>query len=199
MNRVTLLVWNVRGAGSSVFLNHMIEYIRLHKPSIIALLETHISGTRADEVCRKLGLQGCFRVEAQGFGGGIWILWDTATIQIQLIKSHPQFVTMEVHRSGIQPWVFTAVYASPTLHLRELLWREIEVLATFITAPWLLAGDFNETKSLSERDHGSDDMIRRCARFSNVIENNGLIDMEFSGPSLPGRGVTPGQPGKVQG
>jgi len=78
MRELSLFVWNARGAGSAAFLTSMFDYITQHKPSIVVLLETHISGTRADTVCRKLGFQGCFRVEAQGFSGGIWLLWDVA-------------------------------------------------------------------------------------------------------------------------
>ena len=48
--------------------------------------------------------------------------------------------------------------------------------------PWLLAGDFNETVSIEERNHGGPDMRRRCNRFKYWIENNGLIDLGYSGP-----------------
>jgi len=68
----------------------------MHKPQIIALLETHVSGPSADEVCRKIGYQGIFRVEAYGHQGGIWLLWDKEKIDLLLIDSHTQFVTMEV-------------------------------------------------------------------------------------------------------
>jgi len=68
-------------------------------------------------------------VEAQGFMGGIWLLWDVAVVQLKLIKTHAQYVTMEVHRQGLHPWIFTAIYASPALPNREQLWREIEVFA----------------------------------------------------------------------
>ena len=128
MSRLKLIVWKVRGAGSCEFLNNVFKYIRIHKPSIIVLLEPHISGGKADEVCHKFGFQGHFRVEAQGFAGSIWLLWDVADVQLNLIKSHTQFVTMEVNRRGLQLWLFTAIYASPFQHLREQLWQEIEVL-----------------------------------------------------------------------
>jgi len=45
----------------------------------------------------------------------------------------------------------------------------------------MLAGDFSETRLLHERDHGGDDMMHRCARFANWIENNGLTDLGYSG------------------
>ena len=182
MNPIKLFTWNVCGAGSRAFLNSMFEYLRLYKPAILALFETHISGDRADEVCRKLGFSGRFRVEAHGFAGGIWVLWDAAEVQLNLIRSHSQYVTMEVSQRGLQPWFFTAVYASPMGHVREALWGELERFAGSIAVPWLLAGDFNETKNLNERDHDLEDMARRCSKFSNMIENNELIDLGFSGP-----------------
>ncbi|MBA0842410.1 hypothetical protein Goarm_002235, partial [Gossypium armourianum] len=37
---------------------------------------TQISGYRADEVISKLGLLSSCRIEANGFSGGIWILWS---------------------------------------------------------------------------------------------------------------------------
>ncbi|KAJ8443567.1 hypothetical protein Cgig2_020654 [Carnegiea gigantea] len=151
-NSVKILVWNVWGAGSNKFLNSIKEHIRMHKPQIIALLETHVSGPAVDEVCRNIGYQGIFWVEACGHQGGIWLLWDKEKIDLILINSHTQFVTME---------------------LSHLAYRTNQ--------PWMLAGDFNETKSLEERDHGGCEMDRRCQNFNNWIENNELIDLGFTG------------------
>ena len=120
-NPLKLFIWNVRGAGSREFFNSLKEYIRSHRPAIIALLETHISGRRADDVCNRIGLQGRYRVEAQGFMGGIWILWDTSVLQVNILVAHPQFITMDVHRPGMLLWCFTAVYASPVAQYREEL------------------------------------------------------------------------------
>jgi len=55
LGHITIMVWNVRGAGNRDFLNILNEHIRMQKPHIIALLETHISGDKADEVCGKIG------------------------------------------------------------------------------------------------------------------------------------------------
>jgi len=43
----------------------------IHKPSIIAFLETHNSGNRTDAVCSKIGFRGQYRVEAQGSWRGL--------------------------------------------------------------------------------------------------------------------------------
>jgi len=97
------------------------EHIRLDEPHIVALLDTHISGSRVNEVCNRLNFRGMFRVEAQGFQGGIWLLWDENEVNLSLIKARQQFVTIEVTRRGSSPRIFTAIYASPELQMRETL------------------------------------------------------------------------------
>ena len=67
----TILAWNIQEAGSPGFLNMPKEHIRMQPPNILALVETHISGPKAQAVCDKIGFEGCFRVEAQGFQGRI--------------------------------------------------------------------------------------------------------------------------------
>ena len=49
-----IFIWNVRGAGSQDFLNTLKEHICLYRPDILVLIETHISGSRAEDVCSKL-------------------------------------------------------------------------------------------------------------------------------------------------
>jgi len=61
----------VQGAGKISFLNTLKELIRKYDPLIVALVETRISGRQADVVCNKIGFEGQFRVEAQGFSGGL--------------------------------------------------------------------------------------------------------------------------------
>ena len=72
----------------------------MHRLSIIALVETRISGPRAQSVCGKIGFSRCFRVEAQGFQGGIWVLWNSKEIGVDVIKSHEYFVMVEVKSQG---------------------------------------------------------------------------------------------------
>ncbi|KAK5832587.1 hypothetical protein PVK06_016389 [Gossypium arboreum] len=51
------------------------EYNRQHKLDLISLLETRVSGEKANLVIAKLGINNSHRVEAVGFSGGIWIGW----------------------------------------------------------------------------------------------------------------------------
>lgn len=59
------------------FLRVIIDLISVHDRVILVLIETRISGDRADEVSRRIGFSSSTRMEAQGFSGGIWVFWRT--------------------------------------------------------------------------------------------------------------------------
>lgn len=57
---------------------------------------------------------------------------------------------MEVKRLVEEPWLFSAIYASPDSSLRRDLWCELERTKNNYQWPWLVASDFNETSSMNE-------------------------------------------------
>ncbi|KAJ8451520.1 hypothetical protein Cgig2_018154 [Carnegiea gigantea] len=185
------------GAGSGEFLNTLKEHVRMQRPQIVVLLETHISGVRAEDVCRRIGFGGQYRVDARGFQGGIWVLWLDHQVHLNLTEAHVQFVTVEVKGDGNRGWLFTAVYTSPHFSKRDELWGILEMRASAMNRPWLLVGDFNETTSLDERDHGGSDMARRYVKFNNWIDNNALLDIGFTGPKFTWLGDAPLVPERV--
>ncbi|KAJ8432430.1 hypothetical protein Cgig2_016060 [Carnegiea gigantea] len=177
-NRTTpnpsIMVWNVRGAASKDFHLTLKELIKRYNPSVIGLLETKISGQNADEVCHKIGLLG-FK------GGGIWLFWRN-DITLHLIQSSHQHITMKVLRQGETPWIFSTIHGSPNEVSRQNLWTALTTFNSSNSLPWLLVGNFNDTKSMEERLNCSNNLSRRCALFNYWIKNNGLIDLGFSGP-----------------
>ena len=183
-HKFNILVWNAQGAGSRAFLNILREHIHMHRPSIMALVETRISGPKARSVCDSIGFSRNIRVEAHGFQGGIWVLWHEDEVDIEVICTHEQFVTVGIKSHGQVSWILTVIYASPHTQMRDILWQDLQRFAVDCGKPWLLAGDFNETVSLKERNHGGPYMRRRYDRFRQWIENNGLIDLGFSGPKF---------------
>lgn len=69
-----ILVWNVRGAGNKYFLREFKEHLRIQKPQFVALLETHISGERAEEYVREVDTTVGTIVKLTGFMGDIDII-----------------------------------------------------------------------------------------------------------------------------
>ncbi|KAJ8438912.1 hypothetical protein Cgig2_007757 [Carnegiea gigantea] len=102
----TIMVWNVQGAGSSEFLKVLKEHIRMQRPNVVALVETHILGPTAQAICEQIGFNGCYRVEAQGFQDGIWVLRQSDDLDISITHAHAQYrgilETKELVQKGLR-------------------------------------------------------------------------------------------------
>ncbi|XP_021858798.2 uncharacterized protein [Spinacia oleracea] len=189
---ISCMVWNVQGAGNRNFITALKEVVRANKPSVIALVETHMAGAQAQMIATILGYSGHTRVDAMGFRGGIWIYWKTEQVTVEPILKHNQHITMNITRVGATPWYFTAVYASPDPTKRSELWVELHSFAQTHNKPWLLAGDFNDTRSRSERNSSCHETTRRSVLFNEWVDDMQLIEVEFSGAAHTwARGLTP--------
>lgn len=76
----------------------------MYKPDIIAVLEPRISGITADDVCTRIGRKNWIRVEADGFSGGVWILWEEDTIKVRMKHVHKQFVHLIINPGRNEEW-----------------------------------------------------------------------------------------------
>ncbi|KAK5773021.1 hypothetical protein PVK06_049324 [Gossypium arboreum] len=78
-----------------------------HRPNIISLLETRVSGSKADKVIAKLGFQFSHRVEAVGYAGGIWI--ETEKNRISTIRESlgNWLFDPEISRSNLSDTIVT--------------------------------------------------------------------------------------------
>jgi len=61
----------------------------------------------------KIDFNGIARVDAEGFKGWIWLFWRDHDVDIKVIDIDDQVVTMEVHKLGVQPWLFLVIHSSP--------------------------------------------------------------------------------------
>ncbi|OMO90964.1 reverse transcriptase [Corchorus capsularis] len=126
----------------------------VHKPSIFAIVEPRISGSRAKCVLRKLKFPKWHVADPVGFAGGIWLNWDDAAVQLTIIISSPQLVHALVKPKDQEEFMLTVVYASPKLEVRRILWTHMEDLARTITLPWVVLGDFNDVLNGGEKMGG---------------------------------------------
>lgn len=65
------------------------------KFDIISLLKPRVSDAKANNIIAKLGFLCSYRVEEIGYSEGIWLGWKDS-IQIGLIRNHPQFILARV-------------------------------------------------------------------------------------------------------
>lgn len=124
------------------------------KPDIFSLLKPRVCGRKTDEVIDKLGFQYSHRVEAVEFSGGIWISWKN-TVNLEVIRNHPQFILVRICSSVSSQYVFIAfVYGSPNWRKRRLLWEQLKTTIPSASIPWLIIGDFNAILSSDEKKGG---------------------------------------------
>ena len=79
-------------------------------------------------------------------------------------------------------FLLTTVYASPNFNKRKIFWDYLQNLATTISLPWVLLGDFNDMLSDDEKLGGLPLNRTHVSTFRACMDNCGLMDLGFQGP-----------------
>lgn len=66
---MNVIPWNYRGARKSCFPGLIRDLKYKYNTCIIILMETHISGTRCQEIIKKMGFNGSYVSNALGHSG----------------------------------------------------------------------------------------------------------------------------------
>lgn len=118
--------------------------------------------------------------EAQGHVGGIWALANKqCSTSFTVIESTHQCITLQLS-NGAASWICSSVYASPNYAVRCMLWDYLSSLCSNIQLPWIMIGDFNDVIVPLEQ-HGGNFSYIRVDIFSNMLNNYGMLDLEFFG------------------
>ncbi|XP_057450689.1 uncharacterized protein LOC130742607 [Lotus japonicus] len=176
------LTWNIRGAAAKGVPLLIKDLVARHKISCMALFETRVSGPKALKIISKLGFDKSFVVDAEGFAGGIWILWKSFEVQLEVLHSHRQFVHTRVLSGSSQAAFLTFVYGSPQGVTRNALWESLENFSQHIRSPWLVMGDFNAYLGADEKFGGAAANVSSMRRFRSCLSSSNLSDMGFKGP-----------------
>ncbi|KAI9109580.1 hypothetical protein K1719_019634 [Acacia pycnantha] len=181
------LVWNCRGAASKGIAAVIKDMKRRYRLDMVVILEPRISGNVASKVIKNWGFKHSVRMEAVGFSGGIWILWEFDELKVDVKAMDEQFIHCSLKYGG-EEMLFTAVYAHPNEQKRKRIWEVLKVIASEVDEPWVLVGDFNEIRSPREQRGGGRVNEVRCKNFNDWIEDCQLIDMDASGPFFTWKG-----------
>ncbi|KAI9074990.1 hypothetical protein K1719_043040 [Acacia pycnantha] len=90
--------------------------------------------------------------------------------------------------NSLPPFLLTAVYVLPENSQKLLFWEELRNLASSITNPWVVMGDFNDIASASERTGGSGPIGSRLHSFTSQMQQCHLSDLGAIGPKFTWRG-----------
>lgn len=177
-----ILVWNCRGAGSADTSRAIIRLVRDHSPHILVLTETRVPSTRAKNIIKRTQFTNIAAVEARGFAGGIWCLWDDTTIKVKVLSYTAQILNIGIMSNATLSWVASFVYASPVEQIRESLYTYIEEMSRFISMPWMLIGDFNQVMYQEDKKGGRPVGGPSTERMQHLIDICALMDLPYTGP-----------------
>lgn len=117
-------------------------------------------------------------MEAEGYSGEIWVLWEGEEIEVEIILVHKQFIHLVVNPRKQGEWQLTIIYASPRATERLELWHELG--KDLLASPWCVMGDFNATLNEDERMPSG----KPSSCFQEWVSSRGLIDLGYNGPKF---------------
>lgn len=82
--------------------------------------------------------------------------WKKDEAEIELLASTEQEIhaTVKVRSSGLS-WFISAIYASPRLVERRIVWANLSKIAKLHNQPWLMLDDFNEVLNSEDKFGGN--------------------------------------------
>lgn len=97
---------------------------------------------------------------------------------------YDQIITLAIKNSSLGSWVFSAIYASPKVEFRHMLWEYLIQLWSYLDVLWLLLGDWNQVFVSAGKKGGHCINCKLAARFWEVLESFYLLDLGFSRPKF---------------
>ena len=77
-----------------------------------------------------------------------------------------------------------AIYASPRLAERKILWNNLKTVAHLHNLPSLMLGDFNEILCGEDKFGGNHVNLNRALEFKNCLDECNMLDLGFAGPKF---------------
>ena len=180
---MNFVIWNSRGDLKPNFQGHIRSLVHEYNPAIFVVMETKLGGDRAKAITDRLPFDGAIHTNTIGYSGGLWLLWNSDFVEVELLAMTEQEIHVEVQvRNTRLTWLFSAIYASPRSEERNILWENLAKVAELHKLPWVMAGDFNEPLVDEDKFGGRGVSINRSLAFKDCLDRCSMVDMGFSGP-----------------
>ncbi|XP_020876164.1 uncharacterized protein LOC110227149 [Arabidopsis lyrata subsp. lyrata] len=114
-----------------------------------------------------------------GRSGGLALMW-TKNVSLSKVYQDERMIDVFV-KFNDNGFYFSGVYGHPVQSMRHLFWERLERIGVVRDGAWILAGDFNEIKSNSEKIGGPHREEWSFRDFRNMITSCDLIDLKSKG------------------
>nr|XP_023903392.1 uncharacterized protein LOC112015243 [Quercus suber] len=154
-----------------------------HHPSILIVKETRVGGDRAGKIIEGLRFDGYITTDTIGYVGGLWMLWKIEDVKVSPLSTTEQEIhaSIKVHSSNLT-WLIFAIYASPRLAERHVLWNNLKIVAHLHNLPCIMLGDFNEVLCEEDKFGGNHVNLNRALEFKDCLDECNMLDLGFAGP-----------------
>lgn len=167
------------------FKKTIMDLVAWHSPILMVITETRLSSARVDEIIKGLPFDGVAITDTIGFAGGIWMLWRSDLVQVDVHVAMEQEIHVLIRvRSQTFNWIINAVYASLRFAKRCVLWDNLKMLASLHNLSRAVMGDFNELVSEEEKSGGNPVSQQRVRAILECMDSCQMMDLGFSGPKF---------------
>ncbi|XP_012845938.1 PREDICTED: uncharacterized protein LOC105965938 [Erythranthe guttata] len=175
---MSVLIWNIRGAGNPKSLLYLLKIITQRKPQIVAILEPKQQVNKITKIAQQTGYKNY--THGNPLNPYIWVFWRDE-VNWQTLEIHPQCLTAEVVIPNIFSGKMTFVYAKCNRQERLPLWDYLSHHSSTCHEPWVIGGDFNVIKTLDEKQGGSNAHMPGMQDFNDFLVDARLTDAGFVG------------------
>jgi exonuclease III len=157
-DQMRILIWNLRGLGDDVKNETIHKTLDEAKADLICLQETKLTEISVFKARKFLPARFTEFVyqPSDGASTGLLIAWSPKEYKVELMDSRKHAITVKVEsNSDDTNFVLTNVYAPCDHGDRSMFFSEIKQLQLAITCPWVLAGDYNIYRYISEKNNNN--------------------------------------------
>lgn len=170
---------NVRGLGEKNKCTLIKDAIVSCNASVVCLQESKLASTPRLKAVTflppRLSDYSC--INATGLRGGVITDWDPNSFHLTAHSKHDVFlITVLTSTSSDLSFSVTSVYMPSDHSQTAAFLARVTTESANISGAWLLAGDFNLTRSSRDKNNGVVDQ-RLCDSFNAIIDSLALIEL----------------------
>lgn len=171
------LIWNIRSVNTQQAFEMLIKSHRKNHYEFIGLMEPMQQARTLERYRNRIG----FAQAIANVSNKIWAFIDEV-YEVTVMYNLVQQLTLRLYHSETHvEFVLTLVYAKCDAIERIELWDSLYYMASDMTIPWLVGGDFNVIWDEEEKFGGLPVHLNEIDDFRHCINTCNLSDLGFKG------------------